>query len=82
MTAGTKKMDTEMEMEQKWKWNRNGNGNQNGNSVATALSLCHIVLVARSIVRPLQTSVDARHLGASLSERYRLPHGWLIVGIH
>ena len=28
------------------------------------------------------TSVDAGHLGASLSEHYRLPHGWIIVGTH
>ena len=27
-------------------------------------------------------SVDAGHLGASLSEHYRLPHGWIIVGTH
>ena len=28
------------------------------------------------------TSVDAGHLGASLSEHYRLPHGWIMVGTH
>ena len=28
------------------------------------------------------TSVDTGHLWASLSEHYRLPHGWIIVGTH
>ena len=30
----------------------------------------------------VSTSVDAGHLGASLSKHYRLPHGWIIVGTH
>ena len=35
-----------------------------------------------NVVPAYYTSVDAGHLGASLSEHNRLPHGWIIVGTH
>ena len=38
--------------------------------------------VVKEVVICYYTSVDTGHLGASLSEHYRLPHGSIIVGTH
>ena len=48
---------------------------------AMGVTLCHC-RAARETRFDINTSVDTGHLGASLSEHYRLPHGSIIVGTH